>query len=231
MIKNVQEGRTFLVEASDGHFALVRVLEVSKVGVNVEYVYQPSGSTIFDVRKGEQLDVAAVMPLRAASKVKSLMASAVAAPPVADVTAAPGVATPPAPAMVKTGFSGPILTPETPRKPVLLEPPFSNHMQQRQMMIETRMKIVRGPAASQKEIDRKVDAIEELQQMHADEATDEFVKQVAFMNPRARVGKEFQDSVHPCFAALKKMGKAASNSAVKGLREMDLTVTGDGWGG
>ena len=41
-------------------------------------------------------------------------------------------------------------------------------------------------------------------------------------------GKEFQDSVHPCFAALKKLGKPGSNAALKGLRALDLSSESEG---
>ena len=64
-------------------------------------------------------------------------------------------------------------------------------------------------------------AINELIEMRAEAAADEMVKQIAFVNQRG-IGTEFQESVHPCFAGLKKMGGVGSRAALKGLREMEL---------
>jgi hypothetical protein len=81
--------------------------------------------------------------------------------------------------------------------------------------------VLKWEAKTQGEVDRKVDAIRELALLHADEAAGEMARQVSFLNPKG-AEKKFQDSVHPCFAALKQMGKAGSDAAVKGLRELDL---------
>jgi hypothetical protein len=64
--------------------------------------------------------------------------------------------------------------------------------------------------------------------LRADEAADALVEQISFINPHD-VGKDFQDSVHPCFAALKKLGKPASNTALKALRQLDLNGPTEGF--
>jgi len=227
IIRGVQEGRTFLVETTEGKFALVRVLEVSKVGAVVQYVYQPTGGTMFEVPKGEFLDVVPWVALREPAK-KVTRTTAIANPPTpTPVPTADRVEGQRVPDIDLVGQYGAsaiangVSAMKSERTSTVLEPPFSYHMRQQEVMIETRMKLLKGDAKTSTEIEKKVDAINELAEMRADAAAEEMVKQIAFLNPRG-AGTEFQDSVHPCFAGLKKLGSAGSRAAVKGLREMDL---------
>ncbi|MCL2639540.1 MAG: hypothetical protein FWD53_01715 [Phycisphaerales bacterium] len=233
MIRGVEEGRTFLLETTDGKFALVRVLEISKVGAVVQYVYQPvggAGGVTFEVPRCELVDVVPWVALKEpGEKVKREAPKAVevggGAKKVMDVT--PSFTHTPAPSAPADRVNP--IEPKAEKKTTILEPPFEHHMRQREMMIETRIQRLKGAAKTQAEIEKKVDAINELAEMRAETAADEMVKQVAFLNPKG-AGTEFQDSVHPCFAALKKLGSIGGRAAVKGLRELDLGSESDGGG-
>ncbi len=56
MFPGVSEGRTYLVQTTDTHYALVRVLEKSPTGLVVQYIYQPASMLSFDVPKADLVD-------------------------------------------------------------------------------------------------------------------------------------------------------------------------------
>jgi hypothetical protein len=55
MHPGLAEGHTYLVQTTDDHFALVRILEKTADRVVIQYVYQPSGTVAFDVPESDKL--------------------------------------------------------------------------------------------------------------------------------------------------------------------------------
>jgi hypothetical protein len=220
LLPEIQEGRTYLIETTDGHYALVRILSLTKNSVSLQYVYQPAGTTAFEIPEAEPIEL----------KGKPLTPTAPADPadpsaPTAPVTNTVPASEPPAPAVIgSTGAPGSMVlrignTP--PPAATILEPYLSTHLKQREMLIQTRLKTVRASATTQAEIDKKIDAMNDLVLLRAgDEAADVLAEQITFTNAKDPA-QEFQDSVHPAFAALKKLGKPATHAALKALRLID----------
>ena len=101
-------------------------------------------------------------------------------------------------------------------------------LHQREQMIQRRLAIVSAPTRSDAEVDRKSQAIYELTYLQANEAADVLVAQIAFLNTRSPVREFSPDALHPCFGALKRLGKPATAAALKGLKQLDLTAAGEG---
>jgi hypothetical protein len=214
-LPEIQEGRAFLIETTDSHYAIFRVLDVTKAGATLQYVYQPSGEIAFELKEAPLIETHAKTPARPEPAADS--ADATPAPAVTETRRAP------------TPEGGIVLRIGDTKAPTgtILEPYLSTHLKQRDLLIQSRLKTLRAPAKTQAEIDKKVQAINELVTLRAEEAADALVEQVSFVNPRD-LGKDFEDSVHPCFAALKKLGKPATNAALKALRQMDLNGPTEG---
>ena len=238
MFPGISEGRTYLVQTTDTHYALVRVLEKSPSGLVVQYIYQPSGILTFDVPKADLVDYrhplsaddvpAAAAPDRASP-------APAAAAPAESVARTPSVLPPPAPRPVL----GPddrfepgviVLRASAPEvaKPTGVESSPDAFSRQRDQMIQSRMAIVAAPAQSRAEIEKKTQAIFELAAyLHADEAADLFVSQITFLNTGSTSREFSQDTTLPCFAALKRMGKPATLAALRGLRQLNMDEPGD----
>jgi hypothetical protein len=225
-MSEVREGRTYLIETTDEKYALVRVLEITDKGAKLQYIYQPTGGPKFEVPAAPLIDLneTASKPAETPATEPSTVAEAPPAPVARGATSLSpggvvGSSGSPGGAVIRLNDG-----PKTPSSGTILEPYISTHLRQRQLLIETRLKTLRAPAKTPAQIEKKIDAINDVVLLHADEAVDVLVEQIAFINPRD-VGKEFQDSVHPCFAALKKMGKPASDAAVKALKRIDVNST------
>jgi hypothetical protein len=109
-----------------------------------------------------------------------------------------------------------------------IDPAVESNLRQREQMIQGRMAIVSQPAKSPAEVQRKAQAASELAALHADEAADLLVAQVTFVNARSSAREFSPEVLHPCFAALKKLGKPASVAALKALKAMDVESPGEG---
>jgi hypothetical protein len=128
----------------------------------------------------------------------------------------------PAPAAVPTVMTPAPLPGTAAAGPI--DPALDQFVQQRTQMIQRRLELVAGPARSAPEIDRKAQAILELGYLHADDpaVADALVNEIAFVYTRTSV-KEFSlDALHPSMGALKRLGKAATGAALRGLYRMDL---------
>ncbi len=312
MHPDLAEGHVYLVEGTDGKFALVRLLEKVDEGVALQYVYQSSGAPEFTVPEGDRVayhrSVVAAAVIRSqvngaggATTQPGASGSAAAggggssevgggasprpaaggggstdttawtgprAEPtsrgIASVggTAMPGSvmgvapqAAAPVPAVSTPAAATPQPTPVVPKglgprdivepgRIVLrdpqnalgaasptasgIDPAVESNLRQREQMIQGRMAIVSQPARLPAEVAKKAQAANELAALHADESADLLVRQVTFLNVRSS-GREFSpEMLHPCFAALKKLGKPASAAAMKGLKEVDVDGTGEG---
>jgi hypothetical protein len=212
-LPGVDEGRTFLVETASGGFALVRVLEITKAGASIQYVYEPSGKLSFAIPQGTLIDLI-TDPVKTGPATLDTLPDA----------GAPGE--PPTPGRVigATGTPGTIVIHVGDDMPGSPEPTLQTVLAERKRLIASRLKIVDAPAKTPAEIQKKIAAINDLAALRADEAVDTLIRQISFVNPNDSGKEPFQDSVHPCFAALKRMGKPASEAAIKALRQLDLTT-------
>ena len=114
--------------------------------------------------------------------------------------------------------------------PAGAEPTLENFVHERAQLLQRRLDIIAAPARTAAEIERKASAVNDLLLLHGDEpaAADLLVAEISFFNPRSP-DKDFSpDALHPCFAALKHMGKAATAAALKGLARLDLEAPGEG---
>jgi hypothetical protein len=110
------------------------------------------------------------------------------------------------------------------------DPALANFVRERAQLLQRRLEIIAAPARTPAELDRKSQAVNELLVLHGDdaEAADLLVAEISFFNPRGS-DKDFSpDALHPCYAALKHMGKAATAAALKGLGKLDLGGPGEG---
>jgi hypothetical protein len=109
-----------------------------------------------------------------------------------------------------------------------LEPTLDTFAQQRTQMIQRRLDVINVPARTPDEVDKKTRAIADLAGLHADESVvaDLLVREITFFNTRAVKGDLTEG--HPCFVALKQMGKSATTAALKGLAKMDVNAPGEG---
>ena len=208
MINKIVEGHTYLLECTDGHFALVRAIQKSVVGLQVQFVYQPNGTLVFNIPPSELLEVAPVEPLT------EITATRPAAVPTAAATAPAPKDNSVAGKSLRMGGSS--------DGPTVLEPYLASHLRQRELLIKTRMTIVQADAATPAEIQKKSDAIEELGQLRATEAADLLIAQITFLNPRIKAKEFSSDIFHPAVAALRQIGKPASLAALKALRQLKL---------
>jgi hypothetical protein len=252
---NIREGRVYLLQTTDKRFVLLRVLEKSKTMVVLQYVYQPDGSISFEVPAnlmvpyrtpaeaqtqaaggGSGVAPVATAPASIAATNAIPRADAISPPP--DLTRLPASGTRPAgavpglprqelgpddyvaPGYIITGHSAQATTSG-------LESTMNAFVQQRAQMIQRRMDIVRAPATTNTDIDTKAQAIYDLGTLHADEAADLLVSQIAFFNTRSSAREFSADALHPVVAALKRLGKPATAAAIKGLKQLDLNA-GDG---
>ena len=109
-----------------------------------------------------------------------------------------------------------------------IDPAVEGNLRQRDQMIQMRMAIVSQPARAPADVDRKAQAANELAALRADQSADLLVTQITFLNVRSSAREFSPEVLHPCFAALKKLGKPASLAALKGLRDLDVDVPGEG---
>jgi hypothetical protein len=261
MHPGLAEGHTYLVQGTDEHYALVRILEKTPERIVVQYVYQPSGTVAFDLPDGEKLayeagaGAAATRPSGTAggsptgASVAGGGTPAVSAPRPIAVPGSPGGSPGGLPGGVVgwTGEAGPGAGSGGPAaaRPSLgprdvyereggrivlkdnnsgasggVEPALESLVKQRELLIQNRLAIVQGAARSPQEIERKAQAINDLAALHAEEAAEILVAQVAFLNTRGTAREFTPDALHPAFAALKKLGKPASSAALRGLAGM-----------
>ncbi len=85
-----------------------------------------------------------------------------------------------------------------------------------------------APTHSATEVEKKAQAISDLASLHADEAADVLVKQIAFLNPNSAAKEFTQEAFHPSVAALHRLGKSGTLAALKGLKELDVDAASDG---
>ncbi|HVS70625.1 MAG TPA: hypothetical protein VHQ47_05155 [Phycisphaerae bacterium] len=249
LFKPVVEGRTYLVEATDGKFALVRIIEKSPVGLHIQYVYQPNGTAKFSMPAQQLVDVLPVTPLTAPAPETPPAPAAAASPatpapingmataasaalpdagaPIASLTAPQ---TPPAQPSANSGsISGITLRMDGPAgnaQDAVLEPPMNTYLAERSAMIQHRMQLLASAANTPAGQDQKTQAIADLGALHAAEAADTLARQITYLD--ARKTKDLApESVHPAFAALIKIGKPGADAALKALRSMDLTPPAD----
>ncbi|HVX84867.1 MAG TPA: hypothetical protein VH253_08635, partial [Phycisphaerae bacterium] len=112
LFKPFVEGRTYLVEATDGKFALVRIIEKSPVGLHIQYVYQPDGTAKFTMPPQQLADVVPVKPLTAPAPEQP---AAPATTPLAQTPPVNAMPTPASPAPITATFTPPTtLTPAAP---------------------------------------------------------------------------------------------------------------------
>jgi hypothetical protein len=228
-ITEIAEGRTYLLECTDGRYALIRPLQKTTVGLQIQFVYQPDGSLNFDLPKpadGGLAEVTPIEPLTSLSATRPAAATPAPAPTPAD----------PQPARNSSSISGKSLRmgpQDTPNSSTVLEPFLSSHLRQREALIKTRIAIVQAEARTPIELQRKTEAIDELAALRATEATDVLIAQINFLNPRIKTKEFSSDVFHPCVGALKKLGKPASLAALKALRDLkldalDVAIDADG---
>ena len=201
-ISRIQEGSVYLLQATDDHFVLVRLLSRTPTAAVLQYIYQPDGGRDFSV-----IHAVATAPASAPAT-----APATAAPPVP--TTLPAPATSPA----AEGSLG------MPRPPTMLVPNIDTLLRQRADMIERRIAILRKPAQTEWEFRNKTIAMDELVELHADEAIPALLADIAFLNPYAppRDGKVALDNFHPALAALKRLGKPAAQAAMAAIGDLHL---------
>ena len=278
LFPGIREGRTYLIQGTDGRYFLLRVLEKTPNGVVVQYVYQPGAGLSFEIPHNEPVAYHAV----AAAGVAGAGGAGAATRPGADAMAGAGAAASPASAAFTTpqpptdpaAFTLPpriatTLPPPAPRAPlgpgdivepgriVLVSPPNSGAsgdgakagagaapaglpgssamepsldalLRQREQMIKRRLEIVSLPTHTDADVDRKSQAILELTYLQANEAVDVLVAQITFLNTRSPVREFSPDALHPCFGALKRLGKPATAASLKGLKQLDLSAAGEG---
>jgi hypothetical protein len=240
-LTSIMEGGIYLLKTTDARYVLLRVLEKTDNGVVIQYVYQPDGSLTFDI------PAHAPMPYQRPFEADTQPA---AAPAANTLSAAPTAPLPPAkqPATTRPTVSNPppsepraelgpndVVEPGVirllrPSSATTIEPTMDTFTQQRAQMIQHRMDIIAASARTPNEIDRKAQAIAELAGLHADEAivADLLISEINFLNTR-NAEKEFsKDAMHPCYAALKRMGKTGSTSALKALGKLNLSAPGEG---
>jgi hypothetical protein len=149
----------------------------------------------------------------------------------ATARAVPTLADPPHPALGPRDVVEPgVIRLLSPDRAPGLEPTIDTFASQRTQMLQRRLNIITALARTPDEVDKKAQAIADLTALHADEAVvaDLLVREISFFNPRSQ-DKEFsQEALHPCFAALKRMGKPATTAAMKGLADLDLGAPGAG---
>lgn len=223
---NIKAGNTYLVETVDGKFALVRVLQLTPVGPQVQVVYQPNGTMRFDMpAKPDLVALTPVVPMKE---------EPLPVPPVAVTPTPTSVGTtvsvmgndpfgrPVAPPPTITAVTSPATPPSAPteepkREPTVLEPYMSSHIRQREAMVKTRIATIALPAKSKIEITKKADAMADLAALRANEAVDALIDQIDFMNTATRI-KEFSiEAYHPAVGALIQLGKPATKGAIKAL--------------
>jgi len=56
IIESVEEGRCYLVETVTGKYALIRLIEKKGRSAIIDWVYQPSGTRVFKIPKGELIE-------------------------------------------------------------------------------------------------------------------------------------------------------------------------------
>jgi hypothetical protein len=252
LFPGVAEGRTYLVEAVDGHFALLRILEKTPEVLVAQYVYQPLGGPVFDIPKGDHV------PYQTASATTQPAGPTSPASPAVPPPNPPGFAsigTPGSVSMNPNAFPGGI--PAAPNAqiassdanllpPTLQSAPSSSNVlvlrgdpagtdnsldqfnKQREQLIARRMSVATAPARTAADIERKAQAITDLGILNADQAADMLALQISFLNTRSTAREFSPDALHPCFAALKHLGKAGSTAALKALRQLNLEGTAEG---
>ncbi len=243
----IQEGGVYLLKTVDGHFALLRVLEKRDNALVIQWVYQGSGPPKFDIpvnperpygRPVEASDVPPPAPTPAPAPTITT-----AMPPAPDtggqaLTSPRLASTPPVPNLTERPALGPgdVVEPGVIRLisggqgTPGLEPSMDTFVNQRKQMIEHRMAIIAAGAETPTQNQRKVQAVEDLTYLHADEpeVADLLVSQITFVNLRPKVKEISPDAMCPCFIQLKKMGKAATDAAIRGIAKLDMDAVGDG---
>lgn len=233
-LANLVEGHVYLINTTDGKYALVRLLRQQGNGAVVQYVYQPDGTLKFDIPKGE------TPPLPAPGTTAGTPSSATpttpttpAAPPSTPSPAASGASpTPTAPGLPANRVAMATTLPAAPQVPVTLTPQPSGNivlepfvetlLAQRQKLIQRRLEIIKSPARTDAEIEKKAQAMEELGLLDAEEATDLLIQEIAFYNARARPQQFSMEAFHPAVAALRQIGKPASVAAVKAISTLPI---------
>ena len=200
-IEGVKAGHVYLVETTEGKYALLRVVGKQDNGAKVQYVFQPDGKVKFTIPKSALVAATpvAVVPTPAATPA----VTAAALPP-----AVPGFTRG---AVASTNH--------------VLVPFLSTYLKQRQGLIERRVEIVNKPAKSEQEIAAKADAIEELGQLQAASAVPVLLREISFLNHRAKMKLFSVEVFHPAVAALQKVGKPASLAALEAISKLPIEDT------
>jgi hypothetical protein len=135
LFKNVEEGRTYLIQTTNGNFALVRVVEKANVGLHIQYVYQPNGTAQFTVPEAPmaaipvvpltsppppQQPALAAAPDAAAPNGMALPSATLAVTPAGDFTLPPAAPQPAQPAAQRQTdlLPAPTIAPAAPPKSI-----------------------------------------------------------------------------------------------------------------
>lgn len=263
LYKNITEGRTYLLQTTNGNYALVRVIEKSSVGLHIQYVYQPNGTAQFTVPDAPIAAIpvvpltsppppqqTAAAPGTVAPAGMSAPASTLAVTPAGDFTlppTAPGTSAAPAAPQAVARAADPFAPPTPPAAPArpksiagmtihigdapanganpapvgTVESPIEANLRQRSDLIRRRLDALSPNSPATLEL--KSQAIADLGALHAAEAADTLAAQISFLDYRRKkgAGDLSPESLHPAYAALIKLGRPATDAALKALRSLN----------
>ena len=165
---NIQEGGIYILKTTEGKFVLLRLLEKNATSAVIQYVYQDSGSTTFNIPINTALPYnrpveaePAVAPAPDSTSPSTLLAATNPVTlPRLPVSAAPAVRPALGPGDVNEPGVIRILS-DTPRT-AGLEPTIDTFTNQRNQMLQRRMDIIHESARTPAEIQRKAQAVADL---------------------------------------------------------------------
>jgi len=215
-IEGIKEGQVCLIETTAGRYAALRILRKLDSAIWIGWVGTTdgpeAGAPKFAITRGMLVSLPATgMGNQTPPSVTTPM------PP------SPTTATATAPAMA------PPSVPMAPAGTPAIAPFFDTYVAQRQAMIDMRLKLIKKEAKTDREIVAKSQAMEELGQLGAQEAVTTLIDEISFVN--VGVKKYSPTTMHPAVQALRAIGKAGSNGALKAIGELKLEAglgNGDG---